>query len=68
MSEFEGGFRFLFLDLLSFRLFSWVSKETNGKIKEIVQDVNPETKMVLASALYFKAQWEKTFLEGATGP
>lgn len=27
-----------------------------------------DTKVVIASALYFKAFWEKTFIEGATMP
>lgn len=30
--------------------------------------MNPNTKIVLANALYFKAEWQQTFIEGATGP
>lgn len=41
---------------------SWCSKQTNGKIKEIV---NPETlnqmRMVLLNALYFKSYWAEQF-------
>lgn len=29
--------------------------------------MNPNTKIVLANALYFKAEWQQTFIEGATG-
>lgn len=47
----------------------WVNKNTHGKITEIVPQVmNPNTKIVLANALYFKAEWQQTFIEGATGP
>jgi len=47
---------------------SWVNEKTNGKIKEIVgSSINPETRVILANALYFNAQWQETFFEGATG-
>ncbi|KAG4075008.1 hypothetical protein HA402_014587 [Bradysia odoriphaga] len=46
----------------------WVNEKTNGKIPEIVNFFQPDTKLVLASAFYFKAMWESTFIEGATGP
>lgn len=29
--------------------------------------LNPNTRIVLANALYFKAEWQTTFIEGATG-
>ncbi|XP_070505476.1 serine protease inhibitor 28Dc [Chironomus tepperi] len=48
---------------------AWVSENTHGKISEIVPKVmNPNTKIVLANALYFKAEWQQTFFEAATGP
>lgn len=47
---------------------SWVNEKTHGKIPEIVAYLYPGTKVLLASALYFKAMWENTFIEGATGP
>lgn len=58
----------LMLILYLFSNESWVNEKTHGKIPEIVAYFQPETKVVLASALYFKAMWEKTFLDGATGP
>lgn len=48
---------------------SWVNRKTEGKIPKIISEqLNPKTKIVMASALYFNAMWEKTFYEGATGP
>ncbi|KAG5675521.1 hypothetical protein PVAND_005417 [Polypedilum vanderplanki] len=47
----------------------WVNEKTHGKIKQIVPPVmNPNTRIVLANALYFKAQWQTSFFEGATKP
>lgn len=54
--------------ILFYSLGSWVNEKTHGKIPEIVSFFQPETKVVLASALYFKAMWETTFIDGATGP
>uniref|UniRef100_A0A2C9H5Z2 Serpin domain-containing protein n=1 Tax=Anopheles minimus TaxID=112268 RepID=A0A2C9H5Z2_9DIPT len=40
----------------------WCSVATKGKIKEIVtEDLLRNTRMIVANALYFKAQWETTF-------
>ncbi|CRK93960.1 CLUMA_CG007486, isoform A [Clunio marinus] len=45
----------------------WVNEKTHGKIKEVIQgSANPETRVILANALYFKAEWQETFIEGAT--
>lgn len=42
---------------------TWVSKATKGKIKNLVtpHEVSKETRMVLTSAIYFKAPWAKPF-------
>lgn len=46
-----------------------MNDKTNGKIKEIIPgSANPETRVILANALYFNAEWQETFIEGATGP
>lgn len=46
---------------------SWVTQKTNGKIKNILaEEPLPETKVIIASAMYFKALWENPFFEGAT--
>ena len=48
-------------------VYRWVNEKTNGKIKEIIPgSTNPETRVILANALYFKADWQETFIEGAT--
>ena len=43
------------------KMNQWVSDNTNGKIKNIMSSVRPDTKMVLAGALYFDAWWHKEF-------
>ncbi|XP_063442633.1 antithrombin-III-like [Mytilus trossulus] len=41
----------------------WVSKQTNGKIKNLIKDdwINDATVMFIINAIYFKATWEKQF-------
>uniref|UniRef100_A0A675B3V0 Serpin domain-containing protein n=1 Tax=Anopheles darlingi TaxID=43151 RepID=A0A675B3V0_ANODA len=47
----------------------WVSEKTHDKIPKILSSqLAPATTLVLASALYFRALWHKTFIEGATKP
>uniref|UniRef100_A0A182K9K6 Serpin domain-containing protein n=1 Tax=Anopheles christyi TaxID=43041 RepID=A0A182K9K6_9DIPT len=47
----------------------WVSEKTHGKIPNILPSTLPaSTSMVLASALYFKALWAESFIDGATKP
>lgn len=47
----------------------WVNQKTEGKIPRIIgEQLSPKTQIVMASALYFNAMWEKTFYEGVTGP
>ncbi|XP_056634306.1 serine protease inhibitor 28Dc-like [Diorhabda sublineata] len=46
---------------------AWVSDRTFGKITDILTEApSPSTKVVVASAMYFKAKWEHPFLEGQT--
>lgn len=46
----------------------WVAKQTQDKIKELVQEehLTPDTRLVLTNAIYFKADWESKFAKGAT--
>lgn len=45
----------------------WVNTKTHGKIKEILPAaINPNTRVLLTNALYFKADWQVSFIEGAT--
>ena len=46
----------------------WCAEHTDGMIKGIVGRLTPEMKMILANALYFKAEWAKTFSAGLTKP
>lgn len=41
----------------------WVSDETQGKIEELFAEgvLNAMTRLVLANAIYFKAEWEQPF-------
>jgi len=42
---------------------SWVSENTNQKIKDILSagDVNALTRLILVNAIYFKGDWERKF-------
>ncbi len=42
-------------------LNSWVSENTRGKITKMFSEFPDETRMVLANAIYFNAQWETEF-------
>ncbi|HEY1922314.1 MAG TPA: serpin family protein [Tepidisphaeraceae bacterium] len=46
----------------------WVAKETSGKIADLFSpgSIAPDTRMVLANAIYFKADWESPFLAHLT--
>lgn len=45
----------------------WVQRSTRNKIKGIVdENLAPETKVIIANALYFKALWDTAFFDGAT--
>ena len=39
----------------------WVAKKTNGKIKDLVDNVTPEHLLFLINALYFKGTWTYAF-------
>jgi serpin B len=46
----------------------WVASQTQDKIKDLLSanDVNPNTKLVLANAVYFKGEWTYPFNAKAT--
>lgn len=47
----------------------WVTQATNGRIREVTDgQFAPETNMVIASSLYFKATWMTEFTAHATRP
>ncbi|XP_074069098.1 alpha-1-antiproteinase-like [Macrotis lagotis] len=39
----------------------YVEKETQGKIVNLVQDLNPDAVFVLVNCIFFKGKWEKPF-------
>ncbi len=39
----------------------WVDEKTKGRIKNIVRDLDPETRLIITNAVYFKANWSKRF-------
>lgn len=39
----------------------WIEDHTNGLIKEMVKDLDPNTVMLLINAIYFKGKWESQF-------
>ena len=39
----------------------WCEKKTHGKIKKIINYLNPNTFMIILNAIYFKGEWQKTF-------
>jgi serpin B len=48
----------------------WAAEKTRDKIDEVVapDEVNTQTRLVLASAVYFKGQWEQAFDPSRTEP
>ncbi|SEA43559.1 serpin B [Arachidicoccus rhizosphaerae] len=44
----------------------WASEKTNGKIKKVLKEINPEDVMFLVNALYFKGDWALKFDKSKT--
>ena len=44
----------------------WCSKNTHGKITEIIDELNPATVMLLLNAVYFRGEWTYPFNPKAT--
>ena len=44
----------------------WVNEKTEGRIKEIIEEINGDDVMFLMNALYFVAEWKNGFLEDMT--
>jgi serpin B len=48
---------------------NWASKQTQGRIKDIVQyPFDPMTRVILANAIYFKGKWINPFDKSQTKP
>lgn len=44
----------------------WVEKETQGKIKDLIEQISPQHSMFLINAIYFKADWKYQFEKDRT--
>ena len=44
----------------------WVENETNGRIKNLVGGLTPDTRLVITNAVYFKANWTLRFSPSET--
>ena len=44
----------------------WAEQQTNGRIKDLIRQIDPAEVMFLVNAVYFKAPWTRTFEEAAT--
>ena len=44
----------------------WCAQKTEGKITEIIKEINPLTQLFLINALYFNGRWTTTFNKKAT--
>ncbi|KAM9013877.1 uncharacterized protein PRD47_007604 [Ara ararauna] len=48
-------------DQAQVKINEYVSARTNGKIKDLINNLDPLTEILLISYIYFNAQWEKPF-------
>ncbi len=44
----------------------WVDRSTRGKIKQIVDQIDPDTVMFLINAIYFNGKWSQSFDKAMT--
>ncbi|XP_033117898.1 leukocyte elastase inhibitor-like isoform X2 [Anneissia japonica] len=45
---------------------AWVERETDGKIKGLIQNIDPMIRLILINAIYFKGMWLQQFDEQNT--
>lgn len=57
-------------DTAAGRINRWVERETRDRIQNLIGDgtLTPDTRLVLANAIYFKARWESEFKKKDTEP
>ncbi|NXU95804.1 A1AF antiproteinase, partial [Cettia cetti] len=48
-------------DQAQLKINEYVARKTNGKIKDLVNNLDPLTEILLISYIYFNAEWEKPF-------
>lgn len=50
------------------RINSWVARQTNNRIKNLVSSTTRDALMMIINAVSFKADWSRPFSRDATGP
>ena len=45
---------------------NWCSNKTHGKIKKIIEELDPDVLMIILNAVYFKGEWDLKFESSAT--
>jgi serpin B len=52
------------------RMNRWIAERTRGRIRNLISpgSLNPDTRIVLTNAIYFKARWDKVFHNKDTKP
>ncbi|NXG80104.1 A1AF antiproteinase, partial [Baryphthengus martii] len=48
-------------DQAQIKINEYVERRTNGKIKDLINNLDPLTEILLVSYIYFNAEWEKPF-------
>uniref|UniRef100_A0A8B9Q4E4 Thyroxine-binding globulin n=1 Tax=Apteryx owenii TaxID=8824 RepID=A0A8B9Q4E4_APTOW len=48
-------------DQAQVKINEYVAERTNGKIKDLINNLDPLTELLLISYIYFNAEWEKPF-------
>ncbi len=44
----------------------WISRQTNNRVNNMIEKIEPLTKLILTNAVYFKAKWLNEFDKDAT--
>ncbi|HEY9839122.1 MAG TPA: serpin family protein, partial [Candidatus Obscuribacterales bacterium] len=47
---------------------AWASTQTHGRIASILNDLDPDSVLILLNAIWFKGSWQEPFLPAATRP
>jgi len=48
-------------DLAKDTINAWVARQTEDKIKDLIDSLSPDTRLVLTNTIYFNAAWSKVF-------
>jgi serine protease inhibitor len=67
-SDYSGTVQGLNFDLPDSKnvINNWVEDKTNNKIKDVIQNINPNLVMFLINAIYFKGDWAYQFDKAKT--